>query len=213
MEFNYLVHTIGHSNHDLSYFMELLKLHKITCVIDVRTVAASTYNPQFNQHPLQAALKQTGILYMHFKEEFGARQTDEAVLNEAGKVNFKLVQKNPVFKNGVRRVEAGIEKGYRIALMCSEANPLDCHRFSMIAAYLIRQGIKVLHILKDGSAVSHAELEVELMKKFEKKLPQASLFEPDISLEHQLNFAYYLHNQAIGWNINDTGKTTTEDYD
>ncbi|WP_414648338.1 DUF488 family protein, partial [Dinghuibacter sp.] len=46
------IYTIGHSTHQLDYFLELLKGFSINCLIDVRSVAASTYNPQYNKEPL-----------------------------------------------------------------------------------------------------------------------------------------------------------------
>jgi len=71
-----LVYTIGHSNHPNDYFIELLKPFSISCIIDVRSVPASSYNPQFNLENLQYSLKTNNIKYLHFGEEFGARHTD-----------------------------------------------------------------------------------------------------------------------------------------
>ncbi len=47
------VFTIGHSNHSIEYLIELLQTHSINCIIDVRSVPASAYNPQFNSENLQ----------------------------------------------------------------------------------------------------------------------------------------------------------------
>ncbi|NJL75716.1 MAG: DUF488 domain-containing protein [Saprospiraceae bacterium] len=201
MDYQRLVFTIGHSNHDFDFFLNLLQQHRINCLVDVRSVAASTYNPQYNQLPLKNALNLQHIIYLHFKDEFGARQEDELVLDEEGLVRFEFVQRTPIFKRGVNRLENGLEKGYRIALMCSEADPLDCHRFSMIARYLVKEEIEIFHILKDGTLRSHQALEQDLLKKYEKKLPQPSLFAPQITAKDKLQVAYQLHNQEIGWRV------------
>ena len=139
---------------------------------------------------------------MHFKEEFGARQEDEKLLDEHGCVNFVWFRKTRAFQDGVERIDIGLEKGFKIALMCSEGNPLECHRFSMISVYLEEIGIKVQHILKDKTLLSNQALEEQLLKKFKKKLPQPSLFEPNIDEKKQLKVAYQLHNQWIGWQPN-----------
>ena len=59
--------------------------------------------------------------------------------------------------------------------------------------------MEVKHILKDKSLLSNVELEQQLLKKFKKKLPQPSLFTPDVDEKAQLKAAYELHNQWIGW--------------
>lgn len=193
------IYTIGHSNHPITYFLELLTLHKISCVIDVRSIAASQYNPQFNKIPLQKALQKEGITYLHFAKEFGARQTSSGVLTDEGQVDFIKFQQTTAFQKGVERLKKGLKKGYKIALMCSEANPLECHRFSMVAIKLVERGYDLQHIIKDGTVASHAKMEAALMEKYQKKIPQPSLFEPNITEEDQVLAAYRLHNAEIGW--------------
>lgn len=193
------IYTIGHSTHSSEYFLELLQAHNIDTVIDVRSTPASSYNPQFNKDTLQSFLKQHNIKYMHFGDEFGARQNDESVLDDYGIVDFELFRKTYQFQNGIERLDIGLSKGYKIALMCAEGNPLECHRFSMISVYLEEIGITVKHILKDKSIKLNTELEEELLKKYEKKIPTPSLFEPEIDREDQLKNAYKLHNKEFGW--------------
>lgn len=199
MENKPLIYTIGHSTHTLEYFVELLKEYAVTCVIDVRKYAASTYNPQYNEEPLKSFLKMNGIIYLHFSEAFGGRYNNPELLDEDGKVDFEKVRETEAFKNGVERLWQGIEKGYVIALMCSESEPIDCHRFSMISGALAKEGMAVRHILKDKSFKTNAELEGELLKKYAKKLPQPDFFNPTVSLEDQLKVAYRLKNKEIAY--------------
>lgn len=193
------IYTVGHSNHPIHYFLELLILHNINCVVDVRSIAASQYNPQFNKIPLQRSLREQDIIYLHFAREFGARQTSGSVLTDDGQVDFTKFQQTTAFQQGVERLKKGLQKGYKVALMCSEANPLECHRFSMVAIKLVELGYDLQHIIKDGTVVSHARMEVELMEKYKKKIPQPSLFEPHITEADQVAAAYRLHNADIGW--------------
>jgi len=193
------VFTVGHSNHKIEYFLELLQFQNVDCLIDVRSLPASKYNPQFNQKPLKEVLKNNGITYMHFKNEFGARQNNADLLDENGQLNFQLFRKTYDFQQGIERVDIGVSKGFRIALMCSEGNPLECHRFSMIANYLDEIGFEVKHILKNKTIKTHRQLEEDLLKKYSKKLPDISLFQPEIDEKSKLKEVYKLHNREIGW--------------
>lgn len=196
---NPVIYTIGHSTHPVSFFLCLLREYNINCLIDVRSVAASRYNPQYNKEPLSNFLKNNGIIYIHLPDEFGARHTDPDLLDEKGKVDFAKVRKSWIFKNGVERLRSGIEKGYTIALMCSEGDPFDCHRFSMITVALQQDGFRVLHIMKDKTLKSTSDLEQLLLKKYAPQLPKPDMFEPNVTLEEQLNVAYRLRNMEIAF--------------
>ncbi len=198
-----VIYTVGHSTHPIAYFAELLETHNINCVVDVRSVAASRYNPQFNKEPLMNYLRNRNVLYLHFEREFGARQNDPSVFDDNNRVDFEKFRQTPAFIEGVNRLEKGIQSGYHIALMCSEAEPLDCHRFSMISVGLIDKGFTVKHILKDKSLKENTELEAELLKKYAKKLPKPTIFEPDVTTELQLKTAHRFRNQRIGWSPTD----------
>ena len=199
MENRPIIYTVGHSTHQLDYFLELLKEYGVTCLIDVRSVAASSYNPQYNKEPLTNFLKRNGIQYLHFAEEFGARHTDPDLLDDEGKVNFEKVRKSWAFKNGVEKVWIALEKGFVISLMCSESEPFDCHRFSMVSIALDKDGFDVKHIMKDKTVKSNTDLENQLLKKYDKKLPKPDMFNPDISLDDQLKEAYRLRNKEIAF--------------
>ena len=193
------IFTIGHSTHPVEYFLELLQWQQIDQVVDVRSVPASKYNPQYNQEPLANYLQNNGVAYVHFKDAFGARQEDEDVLDGDNQVNFERFRKTFSFQQGVEKIDIAVSQGQRIALMCSEGNPLECHRFSMIAVHFDAIGFDVQHILKDKSVMSHKALEQQLLEKYKKKLPVPTLFEPDITEKDKLTAAYQLHNKEIGW--------------
>lgn len=196
---NPIIYTIGHSTHQIDFFLELLNKYSVNCIIDVRSVAASSYNPQYNKEPLSNFLKKNNITYLHFSEEFGARHSDPDLLDEEGKVDFEKVRKSYSFKNGIERIWLGLEKNFVISLMCSESEPFDCHRFSMVSIALEKEGFDVKHILKDKSIKSNAQLENLLLKKYDKKLPKPDMFTPNVSLEDQLQVAYKLRNKEIAY--------------
>ncbi len=196
-----IIYTIGHSTHPLNFFLSLLREYQVNCLVDVRSVAASRYNPQYNKEPLSNFLKNNGIIHMHFPEEFGARQTDANLLDENGKVDFAKVRRSLNFKNGVDRLWLGITKGYTIALMCSESDPFDCHRFSMITVALEEAGFEVLHIMKDITLKSTSDLEQLLLKKYAPQLPKPDIFQPNVTPDEQLTVAYRLRNMDIAYSL------------
>lgn len=194
-----IIYTIGHSTHHLDYFLELLAGFGVNCIVDVRSVAASSYNPQYNQKSFKNFLKNNQITYLHFGEEFGARKSDPELLDADGRLDFEKVRKTGLFKNGLERMWQGIEKGFVMAIMCSESEPLDCHRFSLVSAGLEDDGFEVRHILMDKSLKTHMELKNELLNKYGKKLPQIDLFHPNVTIDDQLKVAYRFKNQEIGF--------------
>lgn len=194
-----IIYTIGHSTHQLDYFLDLLRRYSINCLVDIRSVPASAYNNQFNKEPFRAFLRKNDIYYLTFADEFGARKTDSDLLDKNRQLDFEKVRNSLLFKQGVERIWQGIEKKFVIAIMCSEAEPLDCHRFSMVSVGLENEGIEVRHILKDKSCKPHKELEKDLLAQYEKVLPQNDLFVRDVTLEDQLAVAYKMKNKEIGY--------------
>lgn len=194
---NHLIYTVGHSNHTIDYFLELIQHFEVDCIVDIRSIPASSYNPQFNQKALKSSLSQQGIAYLHMPDAFGAIQKNPALLDAAGRVDFAKAIQGRDFQQGVKRLQKGLEKGFTIALMCAESTPLMCHRFCFVSLGLTAEGLEIWHILKDKTLQSNASLELELLQKFEKKLSQPSIFEPDISPEQQLKTAYKLMNQLF----------------
>jgi uncharacterized protein (DUF488 family) len=156
------VFTIGHSNHLIEKFIELLRLHRIEALADVRSAPASRFNPQFNKKPLAECLKQAGIAYVFLGHELGARSEDPATY-ENGRVQYRKLAATPLFRSGIERVEQGARK-MRISLMCAEKDPLDCHRTLLVGRALERDHVAVTHILADGALESQYEAMRRLLK-------------------------------------------------
>ena len=198
---NYRLYSIGHSNQSQEEFLELLNKHDINCIVDVRSVPASKFTPQFNMEPLKWFLRSHDIQYLHFGDEFGARRTDS--LNADGQVDFEIAVKTPSFRQGADRLLHGLQKGFRISLMCSEANPLECHRFSLVSRYFHDHGLDVKHILKDGDLASHTELEEEMIYTYlhSKKhlLAEIDQLFGTYTKEDQRRDAYRIKNKEIGF--------------
>jgi uncharacterized protein (DUF488 family) len=158
------VFTIGHSNHTLEGFLRLLAQHGITAVADVRSVPMSRLHPQFNREELSEALKQAGIAYSFLGKELGGRPQDPSCYMN-GQVQYRLVALTDPFQKGIERVLTGAQK-YRIALMCAEREPLDCHRGLLVAPAIEKAGASVLHILADGHIEAHRDTMNRLLERF-----------------------------------------------
>ncbi len=98
----------------------------------------------------------------------GARYEDKSLLFDDGKVSFNKVIKTKNFNDGIKRINDGLHKGYNIALMCSEKNPLECHRFSLISHFLDERGYDVEHILPE-KIIAHRVLDNKLFEYFKSK--------------------------------------------
>lgn len=164
--------TIGHSNHSFEKFAELLKIHCVNAVADVRSAPYSRMYHQFDREDLSKALKNDGIAYSFLGNELGGRPKDDACY-EDGRVQYQRVASTQSFKRGVGRVLVGSQR-YRIALMCAEREPIECHRGLLIAPELEKLGASVVHIHSDGTLESHSQALQRLLDSF--GLRKQSLF-------------------------------------
>jgi uncharacterized protein (DUF488 family) len=149
--------TVGHSNHGLAQFLALLKSAGVTAIADVRSRPVSRWVPHFNREPLQAALAERGISYVFLGRELGGKPGDPALI-KAGKPDYAAMTRTPAFAGGIARViEAGTRE--RVALLCAERDPVDCHRFLLIGRELAARDVAVAHILAGGDLEAQTETE------------------------------------------------------
>jgi uncharacterized protein (DUF488 family) len=195
VEIHQPVFTIGHSNLEFARFVALLKQHGIQAVADVRSSPYSQFNPQFNREPLQRALREHGITYVFLGEELGARRSEpECYVN--GRADYALIARTPAFVRGMDRITQGAAK-MRIAMMCAEKDPLDCHRCILVSPRLCERGLTVQHILNDGTLESQQEAENRLTQLFDRSQFELFLSPPELIAE-----AYRLQSVRIAYQEN-----------
>ncbi len=148
------VFTIGHSNHSLDAFLALLRDNGIEEVADVRSTPYSRYNPHFSRKAVARALEEVGIAYVFQGEQLGGRPSARSLYDADGRVRYDLVARTESFASGIGEVLSHADE-HRIALMCAEKEPLDCHRTLLVARALVERGVAVEHILADGSLEKH----------------------------------------------------------
>ena len=153
--------TIGHSNHPIDRFIALLVNISVTALADVRTVPFSRRYPQFSRHALAAGLAGAGIAYAAMGDSLGGRPQDPALLSD-GVADYEAMAGRPSFRAGLERVIRGATH-QRMCLMCAEREPLDCHRFLLVARALAGNGLAIGHILADGTVEHHAATESRLL--------------------------------------------------
>ena len=141
--------TLGHSTHPVEAFVALLRAHRVSRLIDVRTLPRSRRNPQFNTETLPGTLAAADIGYAHAPGLGGFRRTTPDSANTGWR--------NPSFRGFADYMQTAefaanlaglieLARSERIALMCAEAVPWRCHR-SLIADALAVHGVASCEIL------------------------------------------------------------------
>lgn len=165
--------TIGHSSHSWEKFLGLLRQHHIEAIADVRSSPHSARFPQFSREILERALKPAGIRYAFLGVELGARRAERECYLD-GVARYDRIARLPVFRAGLERVQTGVTR-FRLALMCAEKDPLECHRTILVCRQL-RSNLDIRHILEDGGVEPHADAESRLLA--EEKVPGDDFFTP-----------------------------------
>jgi uncharacterized protein (DUF488 family) len=179
-----VLYTIGHSNHSLEAFLALLKRHGIQTVADVRSQPYSRL-PHFQKEELERALKADGIDYVFLGRELGARRA-ETECYENGQAQYDRIAATKSFLDALDRLVAEARRS-RVAMMCAEKEPLDCHRTILICRHLRRSGLAIRHILADGGGEEHPATERRLVKEMG---ITRTLFEPNLTHAELVERAY-----------------------
>lgn len=187
-----MIYTIGHSNHTIERFLDLLAFHQITLLADVRSVPHSRRNPQFNREKLEQSLAERDIGYVFLGEELGARSKDRSCYRD-GKVVYARLAATHLFREGLRRLKSEASE-HRVAIMCAEKEPLDCHRTILVARWLVADGVDVAHIMATGALEMHAEVMARLRRRV--KVAESDMFRSERELD---DAAYELQEERVAY--------------
>jgi uncharacterized protein (DUF488 family) len=168
--------TIGHSNHPLETFLDLLVQHPIDVLVDVRSSPYSRYASQFNRETIRPALQGRGIRYLFLGDLLGGRAEDRQFYDEQGHVLYGRLAASPGFRRGIERLAQTMAQA-RTAILCGEEDPTECHRRLLVGRVLQERGVCVVHLRGDGRAQTEAELAAE--EKFRKTKGQLNLFDAE----------------------------------
>ncbi len=153
-----MIYTIGHGNRPIEEFIGLLKEAGIECLVDVRAYPASRRHPQFAREALERSMAAAGIRYVWEGKALGGRR-------RPAKDSPHLALRSPAFRAyadhmATEEFRAGAEwlaalaRNARVAIMCAERLPWECHRF-LVSDYLAAHGTKVVHLIAPGARRQH----------------------------------------------------------
>lgn len=164
------VFTIGHSNLPAAEFEGLLKKYGIQLVVDVRSIPRSRFSPQYDEDALGKRLEDgLGIGYQQAGEAFGERQY-EGNGDSRRRISFAETASRPEFARYLKALRECVREGTRVALMGSESNPSDSHRFALLGYALAHPSdgrvkpVDVQHITRSGYLLSQEYLENKLVR-------------------------------------------------
>ena len=148
-----LIHTIGHGNHETAAFIDLLRQHEISLVMDVRSQPYSQWASQFNRELLSHDLEAAGIAYHFMGDVLGGRPTDPALYDPGQeRPDYTRMARTLAYQAGIDRL-LDLARAERVVVMCGEGDHRQCHRHLLITQTLLQRGARVLHIRPDGTTV------------------------------------------------------------
>jgi uncharacterized protein (DUF488 family) len=156
------LYTIGHSNHEFEHFLALLRRHGVEAIADVRSRPYSRFVPHFGKERLARLLEDAGIGYLFLGRELGGKPPRGEA--PAPPVTYQARVAQPEFRAGVERLLQAAAAN-RVALLCRERDPLDCHRFHLVCRYLRASGLDVRHILPHGEVEPQPTTERRLLER------------------------------------------------
>jgi uncharacterized protein (DUF488 family) len=157
------IFTIGHSNQSFDALLESLRAYEIEALVDVRSQPVSKYTPHFNRPELTWRLQEAGIKYSFMGDSLGGRPEDPSFYDEQGYVRYKLWGASGTFRDGITKLKHAATRR-RIAVICSEEDPVVCHRHLLIARVLTSDGwagSHIIHIRADGSCIADDSIPVQ----------------------------------------------------
>jgi uncharacterized protein (DUF488 family) len=193
------IFTIGHSNLDISDFINLLLANKIELVVDVRSAPYSKQYPHFNRNPLEVSLTKNSIKYIFLGDSVGGRSNNVNDYSK-GRVMYKKIAQKEDYISSINLI-ISLSSEHKTALMCSEKDPLECHRTLLVSRTIEKLQVKILHIHRDGRIESQGEAIQRLLAIW--KLDSPSLFGDDTErieealTKQESKYAYFDENKII----------------
>lgn len=158
-----VIFTIGHSSVTFDHFASLLRAYDVQAVVDVRSHPSSRFAPHFSRRSLANLLRGVGLRYAFMGDALGGRPGHAQFYDEHGRVLYREWSESESFRGGLARLRRGASRR-RMALMCSEESPLQCHRHLLIARAMANDGwprSNIVHIRGDGLCMREDTIAVQ----------------------------------------------------
>jgi uncharacterized protein (DUF488 family) len=167
--------TAGYGNRGFEKFIELMKRHGVTHLVDVRSVPQSSYWEDFRRERLERIVPPTGLKYVYMGDTLGGKPVypegspaaDDEKAHIFCKADPSAVDMHPLFNDPSFRLglaklmEAALDPARKICLMCGCLRPHKCHRSRLIGEALLAEGVEVLHLDDKGDPVSQQQVSLE----------------------------------------------------
>lgn len=193
-----VVYSIGYSGFTVEEFTEALKENGVMVLVDVRSSPYSAYHTEYDREALAEVLRRKSVIYRNYARQFGARQENRSFLSPEGYLDFEKFAASEQFREGVRKVKAGMGQGYVFCFMCAETDPMTCHRAILVTRAFSELGYEVIHLLPGHGRETQEEMERRMVDKLFPDREQLSLF-GDKTDEDWVKEAYKERNRAIGF--------------
>lgn len=175
---NSYLYSIGHGQKTFEELAKELLSFDIEFLIDVRSNPFSKWAPQFNRGVIEGLLNGLPIRYAYMGDQIGGRPLNEDCYDEDGFFDYHKMALVPQFIAGLRRLIDADSKHFRVAVMCSESNPAECHRSKLIGRELFfGSEISMSHIVAPNKIRSQEEIMAEL-DRGKGNWPNGDLFDP-----------------------------------
>jgi uncharacterized protein (DUF488 family) len=185
----YEIMSIGYGNRHIDDFMEILICFEIEFLIDVRSYPYSKFNPFYNGDLLKAYLWKKRIRYVFMGDTLGGKPNDNRAYNEEGYVDYTKYEALESYNDSIDRLVNATKSGIKIAIMCSESKPEECHRSKLIGQTLHKRGVSIQHIDENILVIPHWEIIGRITKN------DRNLFE--INLTSRKKYKYNAKERAI----------------
>ena len=163
MPINTTIFSIGHGQKEIEEFLRELIFYHIQFLVDVRSTPYSKWSPQFNTGVIEHSLQQANIQYLYMGNQIGGRPLNDYCFDDEGYFDYKKMAEEPEFKEGIKRLLNANTKHFKVAIMCSESNPSECHRSKLIGRELyFNNDLNMAHIVGVGKIISQEDIMEEL---------------------------------------------------
>ena len=149
--------SVGHGARPLEDFLATLHAADIKALADIRSQPGSRRHPHFGAKPLEAALGDIGITYVHLPGLGGRREpradSPHRALRVAAFRGYADHLGTEEFARGYERLES-LARETRTAFMCAETLWWRCHRRVVSDRFTV-DGWTVRHLLTPGKSEVH----------------------------------------------------------
>lgn len=168
------IYSIGHGHKTREQFVAELQARGIAFLIDVRSNPYSKWSPEYNREYLEQWLREVGIRYVYWGDTLGGKPKTDDCYTLEGYYDYAKMAQQDMFIEGLERLAYANKQDIKVAVMCTEANPCDCHRSKLIGRELYLMGLYMQHIV----GITEDRSQEEVMMALDKGWHPDDMFNP-----------------------------------